>query len=101
MIRVKIKLYLPLNINFLPNPVSKGGHAVALLVETLMLQAGKSRDRVPTRCILSIYLILPAVIWPWGRLSLLTEMSTWNLPGRKERPAHKADYFTAICEPND
>jgi hypothetical protein len=29
----------------------------------------------------------------------LTEMSTRNLPGRKERPVHKVDNFTAICEP--
>jgi hypothetical protein len=30
---------------------------------------------------------------------LLTQMSTRNLPGDKERPARKADNFTAICEP--
>jgi hypothetical protein len=30
---------------------------------------------------------------------LLTEMSTRNLPGGKERPARKADNLTAICEP--
>jgi hypothetical protein len=28
----------------------------------------------------------------------LTEMSTRNLPGGKERPARKADNLTAICE---
>jgi hypothetical protein len=28
----------------------------------------------------------------------LTEMSTRNLSGGKERPAHKADNLTAICE---
>jgi hypothetical protein len=29
----------------------------------------------------------------------LTEMSTGNLPGSKERPAREADNLTAICEP--
>jgi hypothetical protein len=29
----------------------------------------------------------------------LTEMSTSNRPGDKERPARKADNLTAICEP--
>jgi hypothetical protein len=29
----------------------------------------------------------------------LTEMSTRNLPGGKERPASKADNITAVCVP--
>jgi hypothetical protein len=34
-----------------------------------------------------------------GSTRPLTEMSTMNLPGGKERPAHKADNLTVICEP--
>jgi hypothetical protein len=34
-----------------------------------------------------------------GSTQPLTEMSTRNFPGGKGRPAHKADNFTAICEP--
>jgi hypothetical protein len=33
-----------------------------------------------------------------GSTQLVTEMSTRNLPGRKGRPARKADNLTAICE---
>jgi hypothetical protein len=36
----------------------------------------------------------------WGRLSLLTEMGTRNLPGGKKQPARRADSLAAICEPN-
>jgi hypothetical protein len=66
-----------------------------------MLQAGKSRIRFPTGSLdHSVDLILPAAIWLWGRLGLLTEMSIRNLPGDKEWPACKDDILTAICEPN-
>jgi hypothetical protein len=34
-----------------------------------------------------------------GSTQPLTEMSARNIPGGKERPAHKADNLTAICEP--
>jgi hypothetical protein len=34
-----------------------------------------------------------------GSTQRLTEMSTSNLHGGKERPARKADNLTAICEP--
>jgi hypothetical protein len=34
-----------------------------------------------------------------GSTQSLTEMSTRNLPGVKERPTHKADSLTATYEP--
>jgi hypothetical protein len=34
-----------------------------------------------------------------GSTQPLTEMSTKNIPGGKERPASKADNLTTICEP--
>jgi hypothetical protein len=33
-----------------------------------------------------------------GSTQPLTEMSTWNLPGGKGRPAPKADNLIAVCE---
>jgi hypothetical protein len=47
----------------------------------------------------SVYLILPAALWPLGSTQLLTEMSARNLPEGKGRPARKADNLTTICEP--
>jgi hypothetical protein len=34
-----------------------------------------------------------------GSTQPITEMSTRNLPGGKERPVRKADNLTALCEP--
>jgi hypothetical protein len=34
-----------------------------------------------------------------GSTHPLLEMSTWNFPGGKGRPAHKADNFSAIFKP--
>jgi hypothetical protein len=65
-----------------------------------MLQAGRSRSRFPMLSLdFSFGLILPSATMALGSTQPLTEMSTMNLPGGKERPARKAENLTAICEP--
>jgi hypothetical protein len=61
--------YIYTNVSFKPYlKASVGGHAVASLVEALMLQVGRSRDRVPIKWIFfSIHLIFPAALWSWGQ----------------------------------
>jgi hypothetical protein len=64
-----------------------------------MLQAGRSWVRSLMRSLdFSIYLILPAALWPLWSTQPPTELSTRNLPGGKGRPARKVDNPTAICE---
>jgi hypothetical protein len=46
-----------------------------------------------------IDLILPAALRPWGRLILLTEMSTRKLPGVKGWSPGAYDWQSVTCEP--
>jgi hypothetical protein len=64
-----------------------------------MLQAGRSRVRVPMRW---IFFKLPnpySQTMALGSTRAVTDMSTRNLPGGKVRLARKADNLIAICEP--
>jgi hypothetical protein len=65
-----------------------------------MLQAGSSPVWVPDEV---DFFNLPnpsSRTMALGSTQPLTEISTWNLPGGKKRPAHRADNLAAICEPN-
>jgi hypothetical protein len=66
-----------------------------------MLQGGRSQVRFPMRSLnFSIDLILSTVLWPWGRLQPLREMSTRNFRGGEGRLMRKAHNITGICKPN-
>jgi hypothetical protein len=65
-----------------------------------MLQAGKSWVRFPIKSLDFFDLPNPSSRnMALGSTQPLTELSTRNLPGGHGRLAHKADNFTAICEP--
>jgi hypothetical protein len=64
-----------------------------------MLQAGRSRNRIPDEV---DFLNLPnpsSRTMALGSTQPLSEMSTRNIPGGEWRPARRADNLTAICEP--
>jgi hypothetical protein len=66
-----------------------------------MLQAGRSLVPVQMRGTFKIDLILPAALWPWGRLASNRNEYQESLkiknPGGKVRPALKADNLATIC----
>jgi hypothetical protein len=63
-----------------------------------MLQAGRSRDRVPIRWIFSNLPNPSGRTMALGSIQPLTEMSTRNVkkPGGKGQPARRADNLAAI-----
>jgi hypothetical protein len=64
-----------------------------------MLQAGRSPDRVLDE-VGFFYVPNPSCRVMATGLNQPLEMSTWNPPGGKIRPARRADILAVICEPN-
>jgi hypothetical protein len=65
-----------------------------------MLQAGRSRVRIPMRS-LDFFSSPnpPSRIMTLGSTQPLTEMSTRSISGGKALPVRKSDNIAAICEP--
>jgi hypothetical protein len=64
-----------------------------------MLQAERSRDRIPDEVDFFNLTNPSSRTMALGSTQPLTEMSIRNIPGGEGRPARKADNLTAICEP--
>jgi hypothetical protein len=64
-----------------------------------MLQTGRSPVRVPDEVDSFNLPNISSRTMVLGSTQPLTEMSTWNLPGGKKRPAPRADNLDSIYEP--
>jgi hypothetical protein len=63
----------------IPEGSSQTGARGSLVGWGTILQAVWSRVPFPIRSLdFSIDLVLPATLWPWGWLSLLTELTSWG-----------------------
>jgi hypothetical protein len=65
-----------------------------------MLQAGRSPVRVPDEVDFFNLANPSSRTMDLGPTQPITEISTWNFPGGKKRPACRTGNLAAICEPN-
>jgi hypothetical protein len=77
-----------IHIQKFPEPPPPSGACSSIVGWGTMLQAGRSQVWFPMRSPdFSTDLIIPATLWPWSQLSLLTENNTRNFSRGKGRPA--------------
>jgi hypothetical protein len=63
-----------------------------------VLQAGRSQVQFPMVSLeFFTDITLPAILWPWGWLSLKQKCVPWILPGGQRHPVHRADLTTFMC----
>jgi hypothetical protein len=82
-------------------PADKSRTRGSVVAWGTMIQAGRSRARIPLRWTFQLTYNPSSRTMALGSTQPLTEMSLGIFLGGNGQPAHKADNLTTICEPID